>query len=284
MGVDMLESAVLEFAELTCNLPDQELEREWVWQDYDEGVRFAFFRNYEDLCTLAARLEAGRSAPFSEARCILAQYHLAYRDLQALLLGIDDDLAMQEPAEGEWPLSNVLVHIIQAEGTFFAIVYYTLERQRSGDDRPLEMPDEAWEAFWAGDPFAEIKEKRNLSELLTYYNQLHNRVLKAFNGISSSELELPVVFWESTPMPVRFRLHRFDSHMRQHTIQVQKTLDMLGRRPNEARRLLRLIYNALAKVEAARLGDGEIGEKEYQALAAQITVRTSEIRLVLSNN
>ena len=85
-------------------------------------------------------------------------------------------------------------------------------------------------------------------------------------------------------MPVRFRLHRFDSHMRQHTIQVQKTLDMLGRRPNEARRLLRLIYNALAKVEAARLGDGEIGEKEYQALAAQITVRTSEIRLVLSNN
>lgn len=283
MGADRLESAVLEFAELTCNLQDQALDREWAWQDYDEGVRFAFFRNYEDLCTLAARLEAGRSAPFSEAQRILAQYHGAYRDLQALLLGIDDDLAMQEPAEGEWPLSNVLVHMIQAEGTFFAIVYYTLERQRSTDASPLEMPDEAWDAFWASDPFEQLKEKGRFSELLAYYDQLHHRVLKAFAGIKDDELQLPVVFWESTPMPVRFRLHRFDSHMRQHTIQVQKTLDMLGRRPNEARRLLRLIYNALAKVESTRLGDDKSGEEDCQKLASQLMARTKEIELLISN-
>lgn len=283
MGAGTLESAVFKFAELTCNLSDQELEREWVWQDYDEGVRFAFFRNYEELSTLAAKLEAGRSAPFSEAQRILAQYHGAYRDLQALLLGIDNELAIQEPAEGEWPLFSVLVHFVQAERTFFAIVYYTLERQRSGDDRPLEMPDEAWEAFWAGDPFVQIKEKGHFSELLAYYDQLHHRVLEDFTGITDDELQLPVVFWESTPMPVRFRLHRFDSHMRQHTIQIQKTLDMLDRHPNEARRLLRLIYNALAKVEAARLGNGEIGEKECQALTAQFAARTGEIETILSN-
>lgn len=282
MDIGTLESAVFKFAELTCNLPDQELEREWVWQDYKEGVRFAFFRNYEDLSTLAARLEAGRSVPFSEAQRILAQYHAAYRDLQALLLGIDDNLARQEPAKGEWPLRNVLVHVVQAEGTFFAIVYYALERQRSGDGRPLEMPDEAWETFWAGDPFEQLKERGRFSELLAYYDQLHHRVLEAFTGISSSELELPVVYWESTPMPVRFRLHRFDSHMRQHTIQIQKTLDMLDRRPNEARRLLRLIYNALAKVEAARLGNSEAGEKDCQALTAQLAARTKEITPLLS--
>jgi len=282
MDSRMLESAIFEFAELTCDLPDRELERDWVWQDYDEGVRFAFFRNYEDLSTLAARLEAERKVPFSEAQRILAQYHAAYRDLQALLLGIDDELALQEPAEGEWPLRSVLVHFVQAEGTFFAIVYYTLERQRSADGRPLEMPDEAWEAFWAGDSFEQLKEKGRFSELLAYYDQLHNRVLEAFSGISSNELDLPVVFWESTAMPVRFRLHRFDSHMRQHTVQIQKTLDILARRPNEARRLLRLIYNALAKVEAACLGNGEIGEKDCQALAMQLAVRTGEIELLLS--
>jgi len=283
MDSDALESAVSKFAELTCNLPDQELEREWVWQDYDEGVRFAFFRNYEDLATLGAKLEARRSAPFSEAQRILAQYHGAYRDLQALLLGVDNDLATQEPVEGEWPLRSVLVHFVQAERTFFAIVYYTLERQRSGDDRPLEIPDETWEAFWAGDPFEQLKEKGRFSELLAYYDQLHRRVLDSFTGITDDELQLPVVFWESTPMPVRFRLHRFDSHMRQHTIQIQKTLDMLARRPNEARRLLRLIYNALARVESARLGNGEMGEKECQALAAQFAARTGEIESLLSN-
>ena len=282
MSTSRLESAIFEFAELTYNLPDRELERDWVWQDYDEGVRFAFFRNYEDLNTLAARLEAERTVPFSEAQRILAQYHAAYRDLQAILLGIDDELALQEPAEGEWPLRNVLVHFIQAEGTFFAIVYYTLERQRSADSRPLEMPDEAWEAFWAGDPFEQLKEKGRFSELLAYYDQLHNRILEAFSGISSNELDLPVVFWESTAMPVRFRLHRFDSHMRQHTIQIQKTLDMLARRPNEARRLVRLIYNALAKVEAARFGAGEADEKDCQALAAQLVARTRDVERILS--
>ena len=282
MSTSRLESAIFEFAELTYNLPDQELERDWVWQDYDEGVRFAFFRNYEDLNTLAARLEAERTVPFSEAQRILAQYHAAYRDLQAILLGIDDELALQEPDEGEWPLRKVLVHFVQAEGTFFAIVYYTLERQRSGDGRPLEMSDEAYEAFWDGDPFEQLKENGHFSELLAYYDQLHNRVLEAFSGISSNELDLPAVFWESTAMPVRFRLHRFDSHMRQHTVQIQKTLDMLARRPNEARRLLRLIYNALAKVESARFGAGGAGEKDCQALAAQLVARTVEIELALS--
>lgn len=282
MGAVTLESAVFNFAELTWSLPDHELDREWVWGDYDEGVRFAFFRNYEDLCTLASRLEAERKEPFSEAQRILAQFHAAYRDLQAILSGVDDDLANQEPAKDEWPLQNVLAHFVQAERTFFAIVLYTLERQRSGDGRPLEMSDEAYEAFWAGDPFEQIKEKGSFSELLAYYDNLHSRVLESFITITGDELQLPVLFWESKAMPVRFRLHRFDSHLRQHTIQIQKTLDMLARRPNEARRLLRLIFNALANVEGARLGSTGFGEEQCQALAAQLTQRTHEIEQLLS--
>lgn len=34
MGAGTLESAVFNFAELTRNLPDHELDREWVWGDY----------------------------------------------------------------------------------------------------------------------------------------------------------------------------------------------------------------------------------------------------------
>ncbi len=282
MGAGTLESAVFNFAKLTWNLPDHELDREWVWGDYDEGVRFAFFRNYEDLCTLAARLEAERKEPFSEGQRILAQLQAAYRDLQAILSGVDDASAIQEPAKDEWPLHRVLAHIVQAERTFFAIVLYTLERQRSGDGRPLEMSDKAYEAFWTGDPFEQIKEKGSFSELLAYYDILHSRVLESFSTVTDDELQLPVVFWESTPMPVRFRLHRFNSHLRQHTIQAQKTLDMLARRPNEARRLLRLIFNALAKVEGARLGNTGIGEEQCQAIAEQINQRTHEIEQVLS--
>ena len=42
----MLESAVQRFAELTQSVSDIDLEHAWVWGDYDEGLRFAFFRMY----------------------------------------------------------------------------------------------------------------------------------------------------------------------------------------------------------------------------------------------
>jgi hypothetical protein len=51
-------------------------------------------------------------------------------------------------------------------------------------------------------------------------------------------------------MPIRFRLHRFEEHLRQHTIQLDKTLAGIGRPPTEAYRLVRNIYNVLADVES----------------------------------
>jgi hypothetical protein len=51
-------------------------------------------------------------------------------------------------------------------------------------------------------------------------------------------------------MPIRFRLHRFEEHLRQHTIQLDKTLAAI-RPPTEAHRLVRNIYNALADVESS---------------------------------
>jgi hypothetical protein len=98
-----LYHAITRFSSLTHPLPDAALDRPWKWGEYDEGARFAFFRVYEELCQLGARLEAERAAasPMTTAQRILAQYQLAYRELQAVLLGVTDDLAARAPAEGE---------------------------------------------------------------------------------------------------------------------------------------------------------------------------------------
>lgn len=82
-------------------------------------------------------------------------------------------------------------------------------------------------------------------------------------------------------MPVEFRLHRFDSHLRQHTVQVEKTLDMLNLQPNEARRLLRLIYTALAEVEGTAIGALGFGLEQRAALAGKIAKRTDEIEVTV---
>lgn len=53
-----LQSIVERFARLTISLADADLDRPWNWGDYYEGVRFAFFRNYESL-----RHTGGRDRP-----------------------------------------------------------------------------------------------------------------------------------------------------------------------------------------------------------------------------
>ena len=58
-----LARAIEQFAAVTQGAPDSELDREWAWGAYDsEGVRFAFFRTYEELRELAAKIAAERSA------------------------------------------------------------------------------------------------------------------------------------------------------------------------------------------------------------------------------
>jgi len=82
----------------------------------------------------------------------------------------------------------------------------------------------------------------------------HVAILNALGSVTDAELDTPSYFWESEPYPIRFRMHRFEEHMRQHTIQVDKTLVAIGHPPTEAERLVRNLYNALAGVESVASG------------------------------
>lgn len=275
-----LYATIEAFAQRACNLTDAELERAWVWKDYEEGLRFAFFRTYEELQELAARLHAQRSAslnPLTTAQHILAQYHAAFRDLQAVLLGVEDELAQQPPQPEEWPLRKVLLHMVEADTNFLFLNRYAIERERSQDSRPAALTEEDWNTFWAVEPFNKLSNASSFSCLLDYHRQVHQRILETFETVSDAELGILATFWESTPMPIEFRLHRFDSHLRQHTIQAEKTLAALVGPPNEARRLLRLVYKALAEVESAQIGASGFGETSLQALTTQISQRVEEI-------
>jgi hypothetical protein len=53
---------------------------------------------------------------------------------------------------------------------------------------------------------------------------------------------------------VGFRLGRWSSHIREHTIQIEKTLAMLGLVPDEPRRLARHVLDAYGRAEAAVFG------------------------------
>src|SRR5512146_1448071 len=92
-----LSRTVQDFATLLLPLPETDLEREWKWRDHDEeGIRFAFFVTLQELRDLAVTLAALRTKP-TPAQHILGQYHAAYMDLRAALLGVSAEEALRAP-------------------------------------------------------------------------------------------------------------------------------------------------------------------------------------------
>ena len=275
-----LLSSVNKLAGVMHNFSDADLDQPWAWGPHAEGVRFALLGTYQELRELAVRLAEERrlSPPVTTAQHALAQYHAAYRDLQAVLLGVDDDHYDREPAPGEWPLRTVMGHIVRAERAFFALVHYGLRRQREGGDLAERLPDgEVDRLLGPWENLRNTVDHQGLHEIQAYYKGLHGRVLQECATMSEQELAGSSLWWEEIRYPLQHRLHRFDAHLRQHTIQVEKTLAMLGHESTETKRLLRLVYNALAEIEGFLIGAPELAVEERQKVARKLQKRGAEI-------
>ena len=281
----LLPDAVKKFTLFVHSIPDRDLEAPWSWGDYDEGIRFAFFRTYEQLREMAARLASQRARDTggpSEAQQILAQFNAAYWDLQGALVGVNNDLAQVVPAPGEWTVLEAIGHIIDADLGFLAVTKHGLAQVRAGKEQPEEMSEAEFREFKSRQPLQPVIEQQSLIALLEYYQRQKQRIIDTFSDVTDQELDARIWFWENEPMSLRFRLHRFDSHLRQHTIQVQKTLVSLHSEKSEVHRLLGLIYAALAELEGNLIGAGNFGAADLAGLAKIIEQRADEIVNILA--
>ena len=124
--------AVEALVRKAIGLSDADMGREWKWGVYDEeGLRFALLMTHHELRDLAVRLAAKRPAR-TQAAAILAQYHQAYRDLSGALAPVRTEDLDRAPAEGEWPVREVCLHMLGAEYGFLRVCRIALERHRSG--------------------------------------------------------------------------------------------------------------------------------------------------------
>jgi uncharacterized damage-inducible protein DinB len=271
--VPTVTEAVEALVRATVDLPDAEMDRTWVWREYDEeGLRFALLMAQHELRDLAVRLAAMRPAPPSQAQRILGQYHHAYRDLLGALAGVRDEDLDRVPKEGEWPLRDVIQHMLGAEYGFLSVIQYQL-----APDRPRD-PKEAEERVGARRDEHGYRAPKTLdggvADIRNAMFEIHHRVLRELGGLSDETLERDATFWDGDK-PIRFRMHRFEAHMIQHTIQVDKTLEWIGRAPTEARRLVRVLYRDLAAVEM--LSSNGFGQRERDEVAKAIADRAAEI-------
>jgi hypothetical protein len=281
----ILPDAVKKFTLFAHSIPDRDLEAPWSWGDYEEGIRFAFFRTYEQLREMAARLAVQRARAVgepSEAQRILAQFNAAFWDLQGALLGVNNDLAQTVPAPGEWTVFEAIGHIIDAELGFLAVTQHGLAQVRAGAEQPEEISDAEFKEFKSRQSLHPVLAGQSLVSLMEYYQRQEQRILNTFSDVTDAELGARIWFWENEPMSLRFRLHRFDSHLRQHTIQVQKILVALQNEKTEVHRLLGLIYSALAELQGNLIGAGDFGASDLAELAKTIEQRADEIVNILA--
>jgi hypothetical protein len=277
-----LTDSVENFAALMLPLSEKDLEREWKWKDHDEeGIRFAFFVTLQELRHLAVTLSSLRPRP-TPAQHILSQCHAAYMDLQAALLGLPAEDANKIPAEGEWPVRKVYAHILGTDIGFTSVVRYALEGHRAGFWKPERMSDEdEIRIVGLSEEEYETLTGGPLDGMLAYHREFHAEIINEFSRISDEELNLPSTFWEETRFPIRHRLHRYEAHFAQHTIQIDKTLVTIGRAPNESKRLIRKIYAALAEAEGMMIGAEKMDDTATLATASSISERTKEVEGLL---
>jgi len=276
-----LATAVENLATLMLPLTEKDLEREWIWKDHDEeGLRFAFFVTIQDLKQLAVEIASSQTPP-TPAQRILGQYHAQYMDLQAAVFGLSTEDSERAPAEGEWSIPRVYAHILGTEIGFSSVVRYALEKHRAGTWTPERMSDEdKMRIIDMSEEQYDLLMGSSLEDMLAFHRAFHARIIGEFSSITDEELDLPSTFWEDTRFPIRHRLHRYEAHIVQHTVQIDKTLVAINWPPAETKRLIRYLFAALAAVNVHLIGrDGPAaGCKE---LAQTIESRMIEIQKIL---
>jgi DinB superfamily len=213
---------------------DEDMGRPWKWrgEGSDLGVRDGYHRTLEAELAQLAGVESG--TPATESILAMAEAQRALGRALGLLAGQPEELLDFEPAPDSWPLRQVVRHMLETELSFFANARWSLSRT---DDQPVAMPpelrpkdDDAPGEGTISDVAARLVAARAATD--------------AFLGeLSPSELEKPSI-WAGHLVDVRFRLHRFASHLTEHTIHAEKVLRSAGRDPGEARQMVRAIWAA----------------------------------------
>ncbi len=170
-----------------------------------------------------------------EASRILTLAQIEFGRLRGVLAGITDDLLDRAPAQGEWTLRETLAHAIGVERSYRANTEHALVRR---DDEPLTLsaerrpqPDPADTSGGVLDIVAAFAARRAETDAV-------------LAGLNETQMIRPSQ-WGPYEVPhridVRFRLHRFASHIVEHAVQCEKTITALGITLNDPGAVVRSI-------------------------------------------
>ena len=273
MSLELLVASVRGFAPTALQIDETTLNNPaWHFEPYPaySDVRYALLHTTLELRQLAAHLAAARQQAglaVTLAQHALAQHHAAFRDFEALLIAFDGGHFTAEPAQGEWSAAVVLAHVHKVERNFYAAILNTIRNPAPGFLSDEEV------AGLAGEP-VDIAPAADLAGGWAGFARLHARLQAELAALTDAQLAMPSPYWEPEPWPtIAFRLHRFESHLREHTNQLEKNLALLDVKRSEAHMLVRQMMAALAEVEGLHIGAAHLAGDRVDAAAERIATR-----------
>ena len=170
-----------------------------------------------------------------EASRILTLAQVEFGRLRGLLAALDDDLLDRAPAEGEWSVRETMVHAIAVERSYRANTQHALVRR---DDEPLRLPADRRPKADPADTSGGVL------DILAAFANRRAETDAALAGLDARQLVRPSQWGPYEVMhqiDVRFRLHRFASHIVEHTVQCEKAMESIGITLNDPRAVVRAI-------------------------------------------
>ena len=239
---------------LRAGVSDADMEFVWDWDGKETDVRYGFYRLYELMEVAAADAErAVGAAAYADARQSVAAGTAARWDLHGLLFGLRDDDLDADPGGGgggEWTVRQTLGHIVSSQRFYSRVTAWWLSRRDAAeDDYPLRFPAEEAALM----PTEEDESLGSLADISRRFDEAMDTGAARLAVLDPAEQAVRAR-WSGLQVSVGFRQWRWSSHIREHTIQVEKTLVMLRRDPTEVERLIRLVAAAYGRLEAKAYG------------------------------
>jgi uncharacterized damage-inducible protein DinB len=251
-------------------IDDADLPRRWLWRGDRNGraeLRYGYYRAGEVLDRAARDVASALDAAGVDRPAgsrILAQATAARWELHGAIAWLSD-ADLDSPAGEEWTLRQTLGHILNVQRAYGSFTAWWLAR--AGEpDFPAEVPAGVGEGF----PEEEADGRGSLDELRARLDAIVDTAAGRLGGLDEADLRARAR-WSGYGVDVGFRLGRMASHLREHTVQVDKTLVLVGRQPREVDRLVRLLHGAFGRMEAGAFAlDPAVAEPAAPVIAAAV--------------
>ena len=210
------------------------------------------------------------------AAAIIGPATAARWDLHGVLAPLTDTEIDADPGGGEWTIRLTLGHTVNSQRAYGWSTAWWQERAFALDDP--DLPPRVSEELFADLPDEETAEAAgSLDDIRARLDQILDLSAERLAGLPDDRLDHGAR-WSGFAVPVSFRLGRWSSHIREHTIQVEKTLATLGRTPTEPERLVRLTLAAYGRAEAV-----VFGQPDADAAARVIAAAVAEARNTIAD-